>query len=66
MFRTVQVTPLPSKKHPIAYQARYKKFVAYGRTPKQAVDRVSQRYHDNRFRLRDIPNMIGISLLPPH
>lgn len=66
LFRTVVVTPLPTKNHPVIYRAKYKAYVSYGRTPEEAVQRVSKRYYNSRFSVRNILNGIGIFLLPPY
>lgn len=64
LSRTVVVTPLPTKHNPLFYRAKYKSHIAYGRTAKEAVDRVSTRYYKHRITMRTILNAIGISLLP--
>lgn len=66
IFRTVVVTPLPTKSRPLIYRASYKRYSAYGRTAKEAVDKVGRKYHNGKFSVRNILNSIGISLLPPY
>lgn len=66
LFRSVVVTPLPTKNHPVIYRAKYKAYISYGRTPEEAVQRVSKRYYNRRLTIGDILNGIAISLLPPY
>lgn len=66
IFRSVVVTPIPTKNNPLFYRASYKRFSAYGRTSKEAVDKVSRKYHNGKFSVRNVLNAIGISILPPY
>lgn len=45
------------------FRATYRGYVTYGRTSKEAIDRVRAKYEDNRFRLSDIPHAIGYVIL---
>lgn len=62
IFRTVVVTPLPTKNHPWLYRAKYKRYVAYGTTPQQAVKRVSNLYYRHRVTPKRILNSIGFGI----
>lgn len=49
ILRSVRVTPLPNKDHPIVYRASYKACVSYGLTPQSAVENVSRKYRRTRL-----------------
>lgn len=63
-FRTVVVTPLPSKNHPIIYRASYKRCVSYGRTAQKAVENVNRRYRRTRLTPLNILDQVAATLWP--
>jgi hypothetical protein len=62
IFRTIRVTPIPTKNHPIAYRAKYRRYAAYGRTPIEAVERVKRQYYRHRITPKRILNAIGFGI----
>lgn len=60
--REIAVTAVPIL--PL-HRASDGKYVAYGRTPEEAVERWKRQYEQRRFSLLDVPDAIGQAVLSP-